>query len=286
MDNNAFSPSMLAQEMSQSSFNRSQAFKPSLGGQRGAVAGTAANPSPSPIPSMPGSPSAQRAVGDTRPRYQTGQYNAGSWGDKNARVNAGIYEEGTVGAENARVNRTGISVGPDVYFDVPTTALQRPQNGSPKRTPLKKLPTSAPTNSGGIITRGGTVLKYGPSDAANLNPMRPNQGGTITKGGQTFKYGPSATEYELDTPDVDVNAPTTDAAPQTESRNPLSGTSNQQVQGTTQPVNPGSALGFSRTGGALQRGQDAVGSNGLFNRRFSSPVAATAYDSYVKKLFG
>lgn len=257
-----------------------------LSRQPGAIAGTAANPSPNPIGSMPGSPAARRAVGDTRPRYQTGQYEAGSWGDKNARVNAGIYDEGTVGAENARVNQTGIGVSPDVEFRVPTTALRPPTPTQPGRTPLKKLPTSIPTNRGGTITKGGTVLRYGASDAQNLNPLRPNQGGTITKGNQTFKYGPSAAEFDLDTPDVDVESPTTDAAPQTESRNPLTGTSNQQVQGTTQPINAGRALGFSRAGSTLQRGQDAIGSTPLFNKRFSSPVAATAYDGYVKKLFG
>lgn len=294
-----------------------------LSRQPGAVAGTAANPSPNPIGSMPGSPAARRAVGDTRPRYQTGQYPEGSFGDTNARQNAGIYydDEGFA-ASNAAGNRTGIVVPRGTRFLRPTTGLPIPEETPERKLPQVPVSTRDPNrpNLGGTITRGGTVLRYGPSDPRNLNSLRQNQGGTITKGGKTFNYAPSPYDAALSTPAVDVNSPTTQAAPQTEARNPLTGTSNQQVQGTTQPINPGTALGFNRAGTTLQRGQDArpytnltpgmpqpnqqggtpmIGGGvsqpvgrpqtnlapGLFSKQFGSPAAASAYDNYVKKLF-
>lgn len=85
-------------------------------------------------------------------------------------------------------------------------------------------------------------------------------------------------------------APTTVAAQQTESANPLTGDGNQQVQGASAPVDAGAALGFSRKGSSVPSGQDAqptsnVGGTGLYARTFKSPKSASLYHDYVQRLF-
>lgn len=93
-------------------------------------------------------------------------------------------------------------------------------------------------------------------------------------------------------PSAPVAAPTTVAAPQTESANPLTGTDNQRPAGVTAPVNPAADLGFSRAGAGVPRGQDAApagaktaGGTGLYRRSFANPRSAGLYDGYIRKLF-
>lgn len=93
---------------------------------------------------------------------------------------------------------------------------------------------------------------------------------------------------------------------QTERANPLSGDNNLPPEGVTTRVNPSP---FSQRGGSLPGGQDTasavkgtltedgdiassmagtqarIGGSGAFSRKFGSNQAASAYDSYVKRLF-
>ncbi len=112
------------------------------------------------------------------------------------------------------------------------------------------------------------------------------------------------------TPAAPVAAPTTIQAQQTESANPLTGDTNANAGGTSAPVNPGQAMGFSRAGASTPAGQDAMpeqstqekigaatsatlssiggkptGGIGLYRRRFSTPQAANMYTDYVRRLF-
>lgn len=114
---------------------------------------------------------------------------------------------------------------------------------------------------------------------------------------------------------------TTDAAQETESANPLTGTSNDLPMGKTQTlpsstpatdINHGRAMGFSSKGQATPAGQDITtpgatpdadaamngnpgstpdtqtfsGGMGAYQRSFSSPTSAAIYHDYVKKIFG
>lgn len=182
-------------------------------------------------------------------------------------------------------------------------------------TPLRRPDPMRP-NQGGTITRNGTTIRYGQTPARMVQPAnRPNLGGRMqrtggvpvtygqtpardpnapTSGGAMIRNGvrtevaPSRTPLRqspqvdnLATPNVDVASPTTDAAPQTEARNPLTGDGNQQPEGTTQPA--GVQLGFSRAGRSIPRGQDAAPA---FASRFSTPQVASIYADYVTRLFG
>ncbi len=84
-------------------------------------------------------------------------------------------------------------------------------------------------------------------------------------------------------------SPTTMAAPQTESNNPLTGTGNAEEEDTTDQVDPGQALGVNQRGSGTPKGADAldgnVGGSGLYARKFGNPKSASLYGSYVKKLF-
>ncbi len=128
-------------------------------------------------------------------------------------------------------------------------------------------------NQGGSISAGGVTRAYAPSPAANIDPGRPNLGGTMS------------------TTPAPVSSPTTSNAQQTESANPLTGDGNAQPGGTTDQVNPGSALGISRRGSSVPSGTDAladsstIGGSGIYARKFSSPKSANLYGDFVKKLF-
>lgn len=183
-------------------------------------------------------------------------------------------------------------------------------------TPLRRPDPMRP-NQGGTITKGGKTITYGKTPARMVQPAnRPNLGGRMQRtGGVPVTYGQTPTRdpngptsggvmirngvrtevapspgrtplrqspvQQLATPNVDVASPTTNAAPQTEARNPLTGDGNQQPEGTTQPA--GVQLGFSRAGRSIPRGQDAAPA---FASRFSTPQVASIYADYVSRLFG
>ncbi len=147
-------------------------------------------------------------------------------------------------------------------------------------------------NAGGTISTNvapgvTAVQRYAPSPAANMAPDRPNLGGTMTRDGVTTKV-PGSPAATLAAP---VASPTTTGAQQTESANPLTGDGNAQAGGTTDAVNPASALGLNRRGATTPAGSDAqgasesIGGTGLYARKFSNPKSAGVYESYVKKLF-
>ncbi len=149
-------------------------------------------------------------------------------------------------------------------------------------------------NAGGAISRSvapgvTAVQRYAPSPAANMAPDRPNLGGTMTRGGVTTNV-PGSPAATIAAP---VVSSTTTAAQQTESANPLTGDGNDQAPGTTDAVDPGSALGLNRRGSSTPQGDDAVqspassniGGSGLYARKFSNPRSAGVYESYIKKLF-
>ncbi len=105
------------------------------------------------------------------------------------------------------------------------------------------------------------------------------------------------------TPATPVASPTTVRAQQTETANPLSGDTNAAAGGTTQAVNPGMDLGFSRRGiGAAPAGQDSMptsnigasmqstfnnlrGKVGLSRRQFQNRGSSSPYSSAVRSLF-
>lgn len=87
-----------------------------------------------------------------------------------------------------------------------------------------------------------------------------------------------------------MQSATTTAQPQTESNNPLTGDGNQESGGTTDELDPGSALGLNRRGTSVPKGSDAVdenvGGSGLYARKFGNPKSAGIYSAYVRKIFG
>ncbi len=130
-------------------------------------------------------------------------------------------------------------------------------------------------NKGGTITAGGVTRAFGPTPLASRDADRPNSGGTMTRNGAVTTVAPSPSVPQ-----------------QTERANPLTGDGgNDQVQGTTESINPGTALGLNRRGTNTPQGMDAsspssnIGGTGLYARKFSNPKSAGVYDSYVKKLF-
>lgn len=171
----------------------------------------------------------------------------------------------------------------------------------------------------------------------NTDPNRAGSGGSITRNGVTTMVPPTAAKSPVPspvnamvagassplarTPGAPVTAPTTVGAQQTETANPLTGDTNRNAGGTVAPVNPGRAMGFSRAGSGVPRGQDAApmaapapvaspeqatqqkigssmkstmdnlrgktaGGTGLYRRTFTNPQSAGMYDGYVKRLFG
>lgn len=169
--------------------------------------------------------------------------------------------------------------------------------GARPTTPVKPVmtPNRTTPNAGGTITRNlapgvKAVTKYAPSPY-NPSPNRPNMGGTMTRNGKTTVVPPSPSG--LATPAEPVASPTTEAAPQTESNNPLTGDDNAQPGGTTDQIDPGSALGLKQRGASTPKGTDALpeskgglGGTGIYARQFANPRAADLYGSYVKKIFG
>lgn len=181
-------------------------------------------------------------------------------------------------------------------------------------TPLARPGAIDSPNRGGSITRNGVTTNYGPSAGQDTNPGRPNKGGTMSReiapGVQAVSVvppspaairspltpalganQPAAIQPALDTPGTPVASPTTTAAPQTESNNPLSGDGNEEAGGTTDSIDPGSALGLNRRGTQVPRGTDAltqdenVGGSGLYARKFGNAKSASIYGAYTKKLF-
>ena len=72
---------------------------------------------------------------------------------------------------------------------------------------------------------------------------------------------------------------------QTERANPLSGDNNYPKEDQTTAVQPAP---FVQRGTSVPQGQDvrpAVGGSGAFRRSFSNPASASAYSSYVRRLF-
>jgi hypothetical protein len=207
----------------------------------------------------------------------------------------------------------------------PTTPLA-PPNASPEEalqstaaapTPPKRItPVSRPgaigsPNRGGTITRNGITTTYAPS--AGRTPNGPNRGGTLTRdlapGVKAVTIvppspaaiqspltpalpanQPAALQPALPTPGAPAQSPTTTAQPQTESNNPLTGDTNDEPGGSTEDIDPGSALGLNRRGTSVPKGSDAVdenvGGSGLYARKFGNPKSAGIYSAYVRKIFG
>lgn len=202
----------------------------------------------------------------------------------------------------------------------PSTGLQRTTTAAMAPVATKSMtPISRPggigsPNRGGSITRNGITTNYRPSAGQNTSPSRPNKGGTMTRqlapdvkavtvvppspaairaplAPALSANQPAAIQPALDTPGTPVASPTTTAAPQTESNNPLTGDGNEESEGTTDALDAGSALGLNRRGTQVPKGTDAapgqnVGGSGLYARQFPNPKSAGIYDSYVRKIFG
>lgn len=238
-----FAPTSLAQEMQTSFANRRAAFAP---GSTGAISGTAANPSPNPITPL-------RRPDPLRPN-QGGTASRNGTTVRYGQTPARMVQPANRPNLGGRMQRTG---------GVPVTYGQ-----TPARDP------NGPT-SGGVMIRNGVRTEVAPSQSRTPMRQAPVQQGLA--GGTNRQFNVS----QLATPNVDVASPTTDAAPQTEARNPLTGDGNQQPEGTTQPA--GVQLGFSRAGRSVPRGQDA---GNPYASRFSTPQVASIYADYVSRLFG
>lgn len=191
------------------------------------------------------------------------------------------------------------------------TVLARPEAARAATT--VKPGRSALPNQGGSITKGGVQSNY----AATSADFNRNRVGSIDRGNTRTLYNPTQPAAPVADPvaqgpaggnnrtlnlrrargvqtlapsGAPVASPTTVAAPQTEARNPLSGASNQQMEGTTDPL-PGQSLGFSRRGNMLPRGYDAlpltgVGPTGVAGSRFRSQASSNAYQSYLRRVMG
>lgn len=180
----------------------------------------------------------------------------------------------------------------------PTTMLTRvPQ------APAAPAPRPATPSMGGTITQGGLTRVYPPS--APSNPAM-NSGGVMQRtGAAPIVVPPSPNMRALQAPPANpVVSPTTVGAPQTESSNPLTGTGNQQPQGSTGTIRtapaPAQAMGFSSRGTAIPAGQDALANGGgnapaagaeprqtgLMQRQFARPESQAFYDRVVKRLYG
>lgn len=195
-----------------------------------------------------------------------------------------------------------------------TTAAAVAPASTRRMTPVSRPGGVGTPNRGGSITRNGITTTYGPSAGQDTSPTRPNQGGTMTRdlapGVKAVTIvppspaairptmtpalpanQPAALQPALDTPGTPVTSPTTVGAPQTESNNPLTGDGNEEAGGTTDAVDPGSALGLNRRGTNVPKGTDAlpdanVGGSGLYARKFGNAKSAGIYSAYVRKLFG
>lgn len=183
-----------------------------------------------------------------------------------------------------------------------------------------------PTLTGAPVTSGFAQTTARPSLLKKTPPAAPVAAATPRSAAPQAPAGPSAAAMKFlqdgvapelsPLPAAPVNSPTTTGAQQTESANPLTGDGNKQPSGTTAPVNPGQAMGFSRSGGSVPRGQDAApaavvpeqstqqklrssmsstmdnlrgktaGGAGLYKRSFTNPKSASLYSGYVKRLFG
>lgn len=179
-------------------------------------------------------------------------------------------------------------------------------------------------NQGGTMIRAGrpaVAIPKSQSAAARTfaGPDLMNDGGRITGRGRTINVMPSPRipltpltgPQALRTPGAPVASPTTVAAPQTEARNPLSGSGNQQAGGTTDiigttggivPQQAGtwdrseapitslaSPLGFSSRGMRTPAGMDAQSprpSNGLYGNRFRSLASMDRYRAYAQRVTG
>lgn len=178
-------------------------------------------------------------------------------------------------------------------------------------TPVSRPGAIGSPNRGGTITRNGLTTTYAPSPGRT--PNGPNKGGTMTRdiapGVKAVTVvppspaaiqspltpalpanQPAALQPALPTPGAPVQSATTTAQPQTESNNPLTGDGNDEAGGTTDAIDPGSALGLNRRGTSVPKGSDAtddnVGGTGLYARKFSNPKSAGVYSAYVRKIFG
>jgi hypothetical protein len=187
-----------------------------------------------------------------------------------------------IGVQMARQLRTGLRPAPD------PTIVARPtieDDGAAPTPPAARTVRPAPQmarpttpNAGGTITAGGLTRAYAPSPASN---PAINQGGTISR-----DLAPDVTAVTKIAPSVSARPARVAAPQQTEAANPLTGDDTTQPQDTTSAVDPASQAGFSSRGAAVPKGADSIGGTGLFQRKFSSPAAASAYDSYVRRLFG
>lgn len=196
--------------------------------------------------------------------------------------------------------RTGLRPSPPPSIAVSPTPeneqpiAQTPTLGAPQTGKAQTTVARAPQPGG---EKRPSTMTYG-GETRTLTPTPPrdpsmNSGGTITMGGVKRAYAPTpvgtrptATGFGPVPTGALPTTPTTAAAPQTESNNPLSGDTNKAPEEETTSINPAQAAGFSARGATTPAGSDAVGGTGLFQRRFSSPQAAGIYDQYVRRLFG
>lgn len=188
--------------------------------------------------------------------------------------------------------------------------LNRSPNGSPNG--VKPSLTGAPVTSGYSEYHPQTpsLLTRTPPTAAPV-PASPTNRGPSPAALKFLQDGvpPSAAPL-APVASAPVAAPTTSAAQQTETANPLSGDTNDSAGGTTQAVDPAMAMGFSRRGAGVPRGQDAMpgtgatravgdaikgtyanlrggasNANQLSRRQFSDRRAQSAYSGGVRNLF-
>lgn len=138
---------------------------------------------------------------------------------------------------------------------------------------------------------GGAFAATGDTQQAWRGSIQPQAPADLGGGAVLSKVSPGITKPPA--------TPTTVAAQQTESANPLTGDTNALPGGSVQDLNHGRAMGFSTKGPTAPGGTDvktappagspptaSVGGSGIYQRSFSSPTAAAIYHDYTRKLFG
>ncbi len=189
--------------------------------------------------------------------------------------------------------RTGLTPAGPAAASAPTTGMRRALPAPSAIIGGKSYPTAPSTQpSANIGGKDYDPIGEPDDDADDTTAPAPTQ----QIGAPPIPAGNSAITAPPNPQALQQSAlpatPTTSNAPQTESNNPLSGDGNKQPAGTSAPIDPARALGFSHRGAGVPQGQDAmpeaghVGGSGLYARKFASPASADIYSGFVRRLFG
>ncbi len=190
-------------------------------------------------------------------------------------------------------------------FASPTTAKGASNFGTGVQ-PARSVATRAPQPDRNLGTMTSADLNRSVNDRGMPLGGAIGQKPSLTGGPVTSGYSEYTPPAAAPLSTVATRAPY-NPPQQTERANPLTGDNNIPMESTTTTV---ARAPFVQRGSALPTGQDAmpaavkttltedndigtamagtqnrIGGSGAFTRKFNSPTSASAYDSYVKRLF-